>query len=240
MGRAHRKRRHGCVDDVAAGLDALEQRHRGKPGSIMRMQVDRDLYRLFQRRSQLIGNRRRNQRRHVLDTDRIRARVLKLFGILDEIFDIVHRRQRVGNRCLHVRARLFCRLDRRLQIADVVKRVENTDDIDSVVDRFLYKIFNRIISIVAVAEHILSAEQHLQLCVRHIFADHTQPLPRVLVEKTDTRVKRGAAPAFAGIKADLIHRGQDWKHLVETHTRRDQGLMRVAQDGFTNFYLLSH
>ena len=50
-----------------------------------------------------------------------------------------------------------------LQIADVVEAVKDTDDVNTVCDGFLNKVLHHIVSIVVVAQNILSAEQHLQL-----------------------------------------------------------------------------
>ena len=139
-----------------------------------------------------------------------------------------------------MRPGLFGRLDRGFKVADIVERVENTDDVDAVVNRFFDEVLHCIVRIVAVAEHILPTEKHLELGVRHIFADQTQTLPRVLAQKADAGIKCCTAPALAGIEADLIHRRKDREHLVHAHAGGDQRLMRVTQDGFADFHLLCH
>ena len=76
---------------------------------------------------------------------------------------------------------LFGGFDCALEVLNIVESVEDTDDVDTVSDAFLYKILENVVSIVAVAEHILTSEKHLELCVGAVLADCAEPLPRVLV-----------------------------------------------------------
>ena len=58
-------------------------------------------------------------------------------------------------------ALFLCRLDGCLKVSEVVKAVEDTDSVDSVRDGLLDKIFNYVVTVVAVAEKVLSAKKHL-------------------------------------------------------------------------------
>ena len=201
----------------------------------MRVQLDRQLHRLLQRLDQIIGDIRHEQPRHILHTDGVRPHLLDLFGVLHKIRDIVHRAGRIRHRHLHVRTLLpLGRLDGGLEIADVVERVENPDDIDPVRHGFLYKIFHHIVRIVPVAKHILPAEQHLQRGLRHVLFQGAQPLPRVLVQKPQARVKRRPAPAFERPIADIVQQFQRRQHLLSRHAGGDQRLMGVPQHGLRN------
>ena len=62
-------------------------------------------------------------------------------------------------------------------------------------------------------------------------AQLAQPLPRVLVQKAQAGVERGAAPAFERIVADRVEHFAGREHLLERHARGGLRLVRVAQDG---------
>ena len=63
-------------------------------------------------------------------------------------------------------AMLFvCSMYSSLKVAKVVHTVENTDDIDTICQRFLNKILYNIISVWTVSKNVLATEKHLQLCV---------------------------------------------------------------------------
>ena len=52
---------------------------------------------------------------------------------------------------------------------------------DAVGNRLLYKVLHSVICVGTVAQHILAAEQHLQLLMRQLLAQDAQTLPRILV-----------------------------------------------------------
>ena len=57
---------------------------------------------------------------------------------------------------------------RGLDVAQIVERVENTDDIHAVLDALAHKAAHGIIRIMMVAEQVLTAQQHLQLGIFHV------------------------------------------------------------------------
>ena len=131
-------------------------------------------------------------------------------------------------------------VDGGFQVFDIVERVKNTDDINTVRNGTLHQIFHTVIRIVAIAEHILSAEKHLQLGVGTMELDGAQALPRILVEKAQAGVIGRAAPAFQRIVADPVERIQNREHVLRCHSGGDQRLVRVAQRGFGYFDFLCH
>ena len=96
------------------------------------------------------------------------------------------------------------------------------------------KIVNNLVRIVAVAEHILTAEKHLQLGVRAFFADKAQSFPWVLVKKTKAGIECCAAPALKRAEADLVKLVENINKFVRPHSCCDERLMRVTQNGFGN------
>ena len=144
------------------------------------------------------------------------------------------RAQGVADAGLNVRALLVGCLDGSLQVARVVQCIEDADDINAVGNGLLDKVLNSVICVGAVAQHVLAAEQHLQLLVRQLLAQDAQALPRILVEEADAGVERSAAPALNGEIRDLVHFGQDGAHFIHGHTGGQQRLVGVAQDDLSD------
>ena len=182
---------------------------------------------------------RSEQRRHILDAERIRARALNLLRVVHVVLVSEDLARGVGNRNLRVSLLLFRRLDSGFEVSDIVEGVENSDDIDTVCDRFLNEILNQIVRVVTITEHILSSEQHLELGVGHFLSDNSQALPRVLVEEADAGIEGCAAPALRGVEANLVHFGQNRAHFIDGHSRCEQALVRVAENGF-RYFQFSH
>ena len=67
--------------------------------------------------------------------------------------------------------------------------------------------------------------------MRQVGAQLAQPLPRILIQKTQAGVERGAAPALKGIVANRVENFAGGEHLLERHARGGLRLVRVAQDG---------
>ena len=77
-------------------------------------------------------------------------------------------------------ALFFGSLDGGLQVTRIVERVEDTDDINTVGNRLLHKVFDHVVGIMA-AENILTAEEHLQFCVFDMAANGAQSVPRIFI-----------------------------------------------------------
>ena len=75
----------------------------------MRVKLNGNLYRRFQRLYQLIGGIRLKQTRHVLDTDTVGSFVLQLLGELHEFFVCVNGAESVADTALEMSALFLCR-----------------------------------------------------------------------------------------------------------------------------------
>ena len=79
-------------------------------------------------------------------------------------------------------------LDRRfdcgLEVPRVVKSVEYTNNTDTVVNGLSNEVLNHVVSIVTVAENVLTAEEHLKLGVFYILFNGTESLPGILVQES--------------------------------------------------------
>src|SRR5699024_8876858 len=98
----------------------------------------------------------------------------------------------------------------------IVQSVENSDDVDTVLDGHLDEFVDDVVCIVLVTQNVLTSQKHLQLCVGHSLLKLTQSLPRILVEESEAGVERSAAPALYRIISDLVQFGRGGKHLVQT------------------------
>ena len=201
------------------------------------MELNRNLHGFFQRLDKIVGAVRGEKSRHILDADGIRAGVFQRFGVLGVIVQCKDRTGRVGNTSLHMTAVFLGGIDGSFQIADIVERVEDTHDVNAVVDGFLHEVFDDVVGIMAVAQHILTAEEHLELGVGTCLSNRAKAFPRVFPQKTQAGVKRRAAPAFERMEAHLVQIGKHGNHVLGGHAGGNQRLMRVAQNGFGNFNL---
>jgi hypothetical protein len=221
---------HGGIDDIGTCLDALEDGHGSQTCSVVAVDIHRDADGLLQLLDQIIAGIGSEQTCHILDADGVCAHLLQSLGVGCKVLVVVHRAQGVADAALHMSAFLVGRLDGSLQVAGVVQSIEDADDVDAVGNRLLYKVLHSVICVGTVAQHILAAEQHLQLLMRQFLAQDAQTLPRILVQEADATVERSAAPALHGEVVDLVHFGQDGAHLVHGHTGSQQRLVRITQD----------
>ena len=173
---------------------------------------------------------------HILDADGGGAHFLHFLGHLCIIFQCMHRAGGVGNGNGGGAAAADGFINGDLDIAQVVESVENADDVDTVLDALLDKELYDIIGIMLVAQQILAAQQHLELGVGHMRLDDAKALPRIFIQKAQTAVKGGAAPALDRIVAGLVHGIQDRLEIPDGHSCCDQRLVGVPQHRFGNVY----
>ena len=200
----------------------------------MAVDVHGNLDGLFQLGDQLIAGVGLEQAGHILDADGVSAHLLESLGIVGEVLVVMYRAQGVADAGLNMGTLLVGCLDGSLQVAGVVQRVKDTDDVDAVGNGLLDEVLDGVISVGTVAQHVLAAEQHLQLLMGQFLAQDAQTLPGILVQEADAGVERSAAPALNGEIRDLVHFGQDGAHLVHGHTGGQQRLMGVTQDDLSN------
>ena len=234
MAGAQAQGAHGGIDDVGTCLDALQDGHGSQTCGVVAVDVNRDADGLLQLLHQIVAGIGGQQTGHILDADGVCAHLLQGLGVGCKVLVVVHRAQGIADAALHMSAFLVGCLDGSLQVAGIVQCVEDADDINAVCHGLLHKILHGIICVGAVAQHVLAAEQHLQLLVGQLLAQDAQALPRVFVQKADAAVERSAAPALHGEVVDLIHFRQDGTHLIHGHAGGQQRLVGIAQDDLSN------
>ena len=126
-------------------------------------------------------------------------------------------------------AGLLYRSHRMLQVARIVHRVEDPEDVHTVLGRLADEPIDDLVVVVPVAEQVLPTQQHLQPGVGHQLAEGAQPLPRVFVKETDTAVVGGPAPAFDRPETSRIDVCASIHHVFHGHAGRHQALMGVPQ-----------
>ncbi|CQE86165.1 Uncharacterised protein [Salmonella enterica subsp. enterica serovar Typhimurium str. DT104] len=140
----------------------------------------------------------------------------------------------VGECALGVRAVAAYCLQGGFHIARVVHGIEDAEHVHAVFHCPLNEAFHHVIGVVAIAEQVLAAQQHLQGSLRHGFFELAQAQPRVFAEKADTGVKGGAAPALQRPVAHVIERGGNRQHIVKAQAGGEQRLVSVTQDDIGN------
>ena len=58
---------------------------------------------------------------------------------------------------------------------------------------------------------------------------------KATIKEAQAGVECRAAPSFKSMVADFIHLFENGKHIFCSHSRSDQGLVRVTEDSLTNF-----
>ena len=169
------------------------------------MQLNGNVHCLFQRLNQIIGAVRGQQTGHILNADRVCTCVLQLLRVMTVVFRVKHRTGGVRNCSLYMTAVFLGCVNGSLQITHVVECVKNTQNINTVINTLLYKVIHQLVGIMPIAQHILPAEEHLQLRIGALFADQAQSVPGILIQKAQAGVKSGTAPALQRMITDLVH-----------------------------------
>jgi hypothetical protein len=125
------------------------------------------------------------------------------------------------------------RLQGGLHVARVVHGVEDAEDVHAVFDGALHEALHHVIGVVAVAEQVLAAEQHLQRVFGIAFSARAGG-PTGPRRESGCRRQRWPRPSTRGAVADVVKLSGDGEHIVETQTGGEQGLVGVAQDDIGN------
>ena len=121
------------------------------------------------------------------------------------------------------------RLNRMADVADVVERIKDAKHIHAIQCGLVDKTVHHAVFVVAVAQQVLTPQQHLQARVGQQGAELAQALPRVFVEEADAGVKGGTAPALDGPVTGLVDVGAGRHHVFHGHAGGQQTLVGVAQ-----------
>ncbi len=199
------------------------------------MQVDGRLDGFLEGRHQFIGIVGRYQAGHVLDADAVRTHGLQLPGLLYVVVDVVDltAQARLGQGIAHAALEvLACGLDGRhhdFEVAVVVQGVEGPKDVHAVGGGALDEDFGHVVGVVAVADQVLTAQQHREGGLLDVLLEGADALPGVLVQKPVHGVEGGPTPHLHGPEADLVHHLGHGKHVLGAAAGCKQRLVAVAQ-----------
>ena len=194
----------------------------------------------FQRLDQFASGVRGQQAGHVLDGDRVAAHRFHLLGLGHKRLGGVHRAGGVGDGALGMLASGFDGLDGHAQVTHVVHGVKDAEHVDTVNRRLGHERLDHVVAVMAIAQQVLTAQQHLQAGVGQGGTQLAQTLPRIFLEEAHAGVKGGAAPDFQRPVADLVELVADRQHVFSAHAGGQQRLVGVTQDGVGYENLLAH
>ena len=234
---AARHARGRTVDAVRTGFRCLQISHITQTGGRVCMHINRNFDVLLECGNQIIALLRRHDARHILNAQRVAAHGFDLPAERNEHLQIVDRTQRIADTALCMAACLETFVHSGLDVAQIVQRIENTDDIHAVLDALADKTAHGIIRIMVIAEQVLTAQQHLQLGVLHVRFDLAQTLPRILMQIAQAGIKGRTAPALNRVITGLIHLIENALEILKRHSRRNQRLLRVTQHRFGDVHL---
>jgi hypothetical protein len=204
--------------------------------------MNRHLALLFQSVHEGIGVVGGDQPRHVLDADRIRADLLQSFCLSQVVLEVVDLPAQarfgegVADGSLEVPLVFFDDLHGSLEVAEVIQGVEYPEYVDAVVAGPLNEGLHHVIGVVAVADQVLSAEQHGEGRAFDVLLQRAQPLPGILVQVAVGRVEGGPAPDLHRVKTHPVQiLGHD-QHILGPPARGKEGLMPVAQRKVLDFH----
>jgi len=157
------ERGKGRVDNVDARFNGLHIGHFTEAAGTMRVKLNGNGQMLLQHAHKIVRVIRGEQAGHILDTKGIDAHFLQFNGALRKTFQRMNGADRVNHSALNVNGlRIFSRFNGRFKVSRIVKRVEDSDNVDTVVDGTIHEFIHHIVGIVTIPENILPAEQHLQ------------------------------------------------------------------------------
>ena len=82
----------------------------------------------------------------------------------------------------------------RFQVSHIVHGIKNTENINTIKSRTFNKLFYYIISIMSVAQNILTSKQHLLWRIGHSLFNFTNTIPGVFTQKPNTGIKGCSTP----------------------------------------------
>ena len=226
------------VDNVRACLDTFQISGVRKSRRAVRMKNNRQTNFFLEGFGNIVSLLRSHYARHILNADGGGSHFFHFFRHAYEVLQRMNGTGGVTDCAACDSAAFYGFLYRDLYVTRIVKRVEDTDDIDTVFYALLNKLSHDVVRIVFVTQHVLTAEQHLQFRVGHRRAYFTQSFPGVFFQKPETSVEGRAAPTLYGIISRLVHSRQNLFKFVKRKTGSNQRLVGVSQDGFgkSNFF----
>jgi hypothetical protein len=150
----------GDVHDVGTSSSGGEHARSSNTGGVVGVDVDRQVRVLLADSSDENGRSLRLEKTgHVLDAEHVDALVHELVDklqvVLEGVLGLVRVRDVAGvaDDGLADTARLLRSIDTELQVLDVVERVEDTEDVETVLDSLLGEVVDRVVPVSLLIRH---------------------------------------------------------------------------------------
>ena len=199
------------------------------------MEMQRNFGDLLQGCYQFIGVIRGYQACHILDTEGVRAHLFDNLRLLYIVLEVVHFTahtplgQGVADAALDVLAGFLDGPEGRLEVSRIVNRIENPEDVQTAFACVEAELSHDVISIVSVANDVLTAKEHHQFGVGHQLSQLYQSRPGVFIQKSGRYVKGGTTPDFHAEPTNFIHRFRNGDHVLRSHSGRQRRLVTITK-----------
>ena len=227
--------RQSGVDDVNASFNCFQVGHIAHAAGEVGVQVDGNVQFCFQATNEAFCCERTEQACHIFNADGVCAHLYQFFTKFYEVAIFMIGADGVNDTALNVSTCCFCCAHCTFQVAGIVQCVEDTHNGNAVINGAFYEFSYYVVSIVVVAQYVLTTEQHLNRSVGKVFFQSAKSFPGIFVQEAQARVKSCAAPSFYSVVAYCIDFFQYRKHVGNAHTSSSQRLVTVAQYGFNYF-----
>ena len=220
VARPQTERADSRVHAISPCLNGLHQRHQGyaSGGVGVHMNAHAVATACLDALDDVIGGLGLEQRCHVLQADRVAAQFHQALCHFDKGLCRMQGAYGVADGALGMFAVATDRLHRMADVADVVERVKDTKNIHAIAGSLVHEAVNHAVFVVAVAQQVLTAQQHLETGIGQQGTELPQARPGVFIQEPDAGIKGGAAPAFHGPVASLINVGAGWHHVLHGQT----------------------
>lgn len=124
-------------------------------------------------------------------------------------------------------------LNTKLKLINIVQRIENTEDINTILLRLVHKVVDGVIRQRRVRNTVGTTQQHLERNVRDELPHLAQPVPRILVEEAHSDIKGRTTPALERVQVSVCVAGLlgDVEKVNSADTGSKEGLMGVTPGG---------
>ena len=141
----------------------------------------------------------------------------------------------VANDSLDVFARFLARLKGGFQVARVVERIEDSENVHPVTSGALDESGHNVVRKAGVLHYVLAAHQHHMRCLWRAPLDFVQPIKGVLAQEAQAGVDGGSSPSLQGAESEVVQQADCRQHLRRSHASGRQRLVSVSQDRIVKY-----
>lgn len=240
LGRQSREDVDGNVDNVGSGGGAGNHARGGDTGRVVRVDVNRQVgVVLSDGRNERRRGSRLEETGHVLDGEDVDALLDELVDevevVLERVFGLLGVGQvtRVADGSLDDSAGLLGSVDTELHVLDKVERVEDSEDVETGLDRPLAELVDGVVRVRRVTDGVGSSDERLERNVGDELSEGSESVPRVLVQEPHGNVKGGTSPALerVGVLEGVRRLLGNVGHVDGSQSGGEQRLVGVSPGG---------